>query len=486
MKNLLLPSLCRTGLVYVVFLLNCLPSWSALGPEADMPRYTIDARRNGVSIGTMTIELYPLAAPKAVRYFDSLVSIHFYDTTAFHRVIPGFVIQGGDPNSRHGAKSSWGMGDAGQATVEAEFTPIPYLRSTLGAARSTDTNSATSQFFISVVPTPNLNGKYTVYGHVVSGMNIADTIVNAPRDLSDNPLQKIEMFVTRSGQNAEVPEAPLATLPGIDSVNIGSGLTFACSTVNNAVLYQFEVARDSQFTESVTRVLSGTTTAPISGLETGLVDYYWHVRAANGGHWSAFSATRKFTTAISQVQLISPETGSTNQSIEPQLHWSPVKGATAYHLTVATSSLFIPSSIILNKNDIHDTTYRLSSLLESKRYMWRVAAISDKYEGQYSQTFNFTTGQKTEVEEKFEPSSFSISPQPVSSLMRIHVGPSSTPIKLSIRSLIGTTIWQHELEAANWGGTIDIDASSMPSGIVTVECQFEGRLLSKTCLISHN
>ena len=112
------------------------------------PRFQILTKRNNTLLGIINVELFPNIAPKHTRNFDSLVSKQFYDTTAFHRVIPGFVIQGGDPNSRHGPKPTWGQGQAGQPTVNAEFTAAKHVRGILSAARSTNINSATSQFFI--------------------------------------------------------------------------------------------------------------------------------------------------------------------------------------------------------------------------------------------------------------------------------------------------------------------------------------------------
>ena len=119
-----------------------------IGAYQGKPHYLIDTYRAGIKIGTIEVEMYPSIAPKHVRNFDSLVSARFYDTTAFHRVIPGFVIQGGDPNSRHGPKSTWGMGNPNQTDIPAEFNPISHQRGVLSAARSTDPNSANSQFFI--------------------------------------------------------------------------------------------------------------------------------------------------------------------------------------------------------------------------------------------------------------------------------------------------------------------------------------------------
>ncbi|HRG59799.1 MAG TPA: peptidylprolyl isomerase, partial [Bacteroidia bacterium] len=181
------------------------------------PQYSILSIENGDTIGTTIVELFPNIAPLHVANFDSLVNIHFFDSTAFHRVIPGFMIQGGDPNSRHGPDSTWGYGNPNQPTVNAEFSAAKHLRGILSAARDNDTNSANSQFFICVGPAAWLNGQYSVYGRVVSGMNYVDTIVNAPRDANDKPLQKIEMFINYIGSNDSVPYTPILTSPAFGS-----------------------------------------------------------------------------------------------------------------------------------------------------------------------------------------------------------------------------------------------------------------------------
>ncbi|HYF03663.1 MAG TPA: peptidylprolyl isomerase [Patescibacteria group bacterium] len=167
-------------------------------PGTNRPRYTISVTQKGVSLGNIVVEMFPDVAPKHVRNFDSLVSIGFYDGTAFHRVIPGFVIQGGDPASKTEPRERWGFGMPGQTRVPAEFNKIPHTRGIISAARSNDPNSASSQFFICVDEAASLNEKYTVYGQVVSGMEVADIIVNSPRDTKDNPIDKISMTITKN------------------------------------------------------------------------------------------------------------------------------------------------------------------------------------------------------------------------------------------------------------------------------------------------
>ena len=144
--------------------------------------------------GKMELEFFPDVAPNHVNNFIELAQKGFYNGTTFHRVIPGFMIQGGDPNSKDPDKSKHGTGGPGY-TVKAEFNDKPHKRGTLSMARSAHPDSAGSQFFICVADSSFLDGKYSVFGEVVSGMEVADKIVSQPRDRRDNPNDRIEMKV---------------------------------------------------------------------------------------------------------------------------------------------------------------------------------------------------------------------------------------------------------------------------------------------------
>ena len=144
--------------------------------------------------GNIELKFFPDVAPNHVNNFIELAKKGFYDGTLFHRVIPNFMIQGGDPNTKDADRSKHGMGGPGH-TVKAEFNNKPHKRGTLSMARSAHPDSAGSQFFICVADAPFLNQKYTVFGEVISGMEVADKIVSQPRDKSDNPTEKIEMKI---------------------------------------------------------------------------------------------------------------------------------------------------------------------------------------------------------------------------------------------------------------------------------------------------
>ena len=136
--------------------------------------------------GKIILRFYPNIAPKHVENYISLARAKFYDGTTFHRVIPGFMIQGGDPNSRDANLNNDGSGD-GPRRLRAEFSRTPHTRGSLSMARSSDPNSASCQFFICVGDAPWLNGQYTNFGKVVKGMDVADKIVSLPRNERDNP-----------------------------------------------------------------------------------------------------------------------------------------------------------------------------------------------------------------------------------------------------------------------------------------------------------
>ena len=160
-------------------------------------RATIKVTGKGEAWGEIVLRFYPDVAPSHVKNFLDLAGKKFYDGTTFHRVIPGFMIQGGDPNSRNPDRASHGMGGPGHR-VKAEFNSKPHTRGVLSMARANDPDSAGSQFFICVADAHFLDWQYTAFGEVVSGMELADKIVSVKRDGRDNPLERIEITVAVS------------------------------------------------------------------------------------------------------------------------------------------------------------------------------------------------------------------------------------------------------------------------------------------------
>ena len=144
--------------------------------------------------GDITIELFEDLTPGHVKNFLDLAGKGFYNQTIFHRVIPGFMIQGGCPNSKPGASGTPGTGDAGYK-IDAEFNSTKHVRGILSMARAAEPNSAGCQFYVVVSDSLFLDNQYTAFGKVLSGMEVADQIVNQPRNAQDLPNERIEMTI---------------------------------------------------------------------------------------------------------------------------------------------------------------------------------------------------------------------------------------------------------------------------------------------------
>jgi cyclophilin family peptidyl-prolyl cis-trans isomerase len=148
------------------------------------------------TMGTITVELFVDQAPKHSENFKKLAREGFFNGTTFHRVIPGFVVQGGDPNSRSEDRSMHGRGGPGY-TIPAEIG-IDHQRGYLAAARLGDQvnperESSGSQFYICLDDLPNLDGAYTVFGRVLEGMDVVDAIAQVQTDSNDNPVERVVM-----------------------------------------------------------------------------------------------------------------------------------------------------------------------------------------------------------------------------------------------------------------------------------------------------
>jgi peptidyl-prolyl cis-trans isomerase B (cyclophilin B) len=158
---------------------------------AETPHAVIETK-----FGEMEIEFFADKAPGHVKNFLDLARRGFYDGTTFHRVIPGFMIQGGCPHTKDAkaAKASHGTGGPGY-TVKAEFNDTSHKRGIVSMARAQDPDSAGSQFFVCVADSKFLDRQYSAFGRVVRGMEAADKIVGSPRDSRDNPHERVEMKV---------------------------------------------------------------------------------------------------------------------------------------------------------------------------------------------------------------------------------------------------------------------------------------------------
>ena len=168
------------------------------------------------NFGDMVVEFYPDLAPMHVESFIALTNEEYFNGTTFHRVIPGFVIQGGDPNSRNENRMTHGTGgragkffgigneeDPSTWLIPQEFNPTPHVKGILSMARTNDPDSASSQFFVCHDNANFLDNNYTVFGKVIDGLDIIDMIASVAKDQNDNPLEKVEMTV-RMAKRSEV------------------------------------------------------------------------------------------------------------------------------------------------------------------------------------------------------------------------------------------------------------------------------------------
>lgn len=188
------------------------PSATAtIGKETEKPmsEYKDKVAELNTSKGKITIRFFPDVAPNHVKNFIDLSEQGFYTGTRFHRVVPGFVIQGGDPNTKSDdRRAMWGTGGSGK-NLKAEFNRVHHRRGILSMARSQDPDSASSQFFIVVGDAGFLDNQYTVFGEVTEGMDVADAIVAAPKR-GESPVEpvKIESVTVRAATEKEKGPTP--------------------------------------------------------------------------------------------------------------------------------------------------------------------------------------------------------------------------------------------------------------------------------------
>ncbi|MEO8146124.1 MAG: peptidylprolyl isomerase [Bacteroidia bacterium] len=443
----------------------------------DKPTYQLEIHRGGVYLGMINIELFPLIAPLATQNFDSLVAAQAYDSTAFHRVVPGFVIQGGDPNSINGPKSTWGYGNPNQPTVNAEFSVVQHLRGRIGAARDADTNSATSQFYICIGSPLYLDGDYTVYGQVTSGMNIADTIVNEPRDANDCPLLKIEMFITATGVNDSIPGSAQLISPADLSTGILDGQQFDWTPVSSAVMYTIEFSTDPNFSTITLWRNTPYDSLSVTGFPS-LTTLYWRVKANNGGHES-ISNVYSFNSATAAPVLISPANGATGQQVILDLTWNSVAGATDYTLQVAKNPFFTAGGMVYNQSGLIDTTQQVTGLTGNTHYYWRVQSAATGIPGSFSSKFSFYTGSTAGINEIVSATKNlyvkSVYPNPAKNNFTV-TGNVKQPcsIAFNLKSNTGKIVYTGTKKISKTDFTTTIDVSKLSKGVYFLTVSADG------------
>ena len=409
------------------------------------------------------MERYPLVAPLHCQNFDTLAQQGFYDSLAFHRVVPNFVIQGGDPNSRSGPPSTWGMGAPWQQTVPAEFNAIPHQREIIGAARAVDINSATSQFYINLVNNSHLNGNYTAYGRVISGMDVVDSVEDVPTNSNGLPNSKVDMFMTYVGEDTSAPAMPPSLLtPADGSTNLFGSVNFSWSAVSplDFILYKIQFSRDSNFSSiEYERDVWHTTTSidPMTELDQGYITYYWRVMTNNGGRLSAPSQVWSFQTSIAPPNLIYPGDDDTTQYINPVMAFSSIPQATEYHLMISkVPTLLIPAQIEVD-TIISDTLFQTPFLFPNRIYYWSVASIDNGLQGAFAPLNRFRSGFSINSLEGVIDSEPSIYPNPVDDILSIYVGGS---FEASLYDELGKDV----LSKTGQFDSTEVDVSSLTPG----------------------
>ncbi|MFL2500483.1 MAG: peptidylprolyl isomerase [Candidatus Neomarinimicrobiota bacterium] len=197
------------GFILLTFLVIGVLFMTLLNKESDVAVIS-------TNFGDMVVEFYPDIAPMHVESFMALANEEYFNGTTFHRVIPGFMIQGGDPNSRNENRATHGTGgragkffglgneeDSSTWLIPQEFSDTPHVKGILSMARTNDPNSASSQFFVCHDNANFLDNNYTVFGKVIDGLDIIDEIANVAKDQNDNPLERVEMSI-RIAKRSEV------------------------------------------------------------------------------------------------------------------------------------------------------------------------------------------------------------------------------------------------------------------------------------------
>jgi peptidyl-prolyl cis-trans isomerase B (cyclophilin B) len=192
--------------LFFLMLLVVAPTFTGCNPKASQSVAVLKT-----DFGNIVIEFFPDVAPKHTARIQELIRSGFYNGTAFHRVEANSLIQGGDPNSKTGPESSWGMGRPDLQKIPAEFNVRKHLRGIVSAARvGNDNNSATTQFFICCRAHPEWDNKYSIFGQVIQGMNVVDIIAGAPTvEGTTRPQQKIAILDATLEPRSNYPPTPV-------------------------------------------------------------------------------------------------------------------------------------------------------------------------------------------------------------------------------------------------------------------------------------
>jgi peptidyl-prolyl cis-trans isomerase B (cyclophilin B) len=457
--------------LFIIFVIAILLQIDIYG-QISKPQYLVRAERADTVLGEFTIELFPGIAPLHSAYFDSLVNISFYDSTAFHRVIPDFVVQGGDPNSKDKPRDTWGWGDSSQATILAEFSGVSHQRGIIGAARDEDINSASSQFYINVADNRSLDWLYTAFGQVLSGMEVVDFIVNVPRDAQDNPDEKIEMFITKTNDSTdEVPGIPNLIKPTNNAVGLLELDSLAWEKIDGAVQYHLQISKAENFDSLYLDMPVGFDLFRLPDLDLGNIQYWWRVKSDNGGNVSEFSNVRTFYSSIEAPILIYPEMNDDSITIQPTFTWHPVSGATGYRFQLNSAPNFAENRMLIDTDTITTNSFTPPPLQPNKSHYWQVYSLTDEYQGPKSEFRRFVTPDVTGVvKADMLPTDFVLYqnyPNPFNPITTIYYDlPEQGFVKLTVFDFLGRQVKSLINEEQSAGSyNVNFDGSDLASGV---------------------
>jgi len=462
--------------------------YSNVFAQTGKPQYQIRTERADTVLGMITIELFPAIAPLHSAYFDSLVNISFYDSTAFHRVDPGFVIQGGDPNSINGPKDTWGEGDSSQATILAEFSGVSHQRGIIGAARDVDINSASSQFYVNLADNNFLDWNYTAYGQVLDGMDVVDFISLVPA-ANEKPNEKIEMFISKTGFSNEIPLIPNLIQPIEGELGLLNSDSLRWEIVDGAVMYSFEISKSATFDSIYIQNEVGFNFHQLKELELGNIDFYWRVKAHNGGNVSEYSNIGHFVSSIKAPILVYPENNDDSISLAPEFRWLPVEGATKYRLQIFDALSFSDESLVFDEDTITATYHTPPPLQPNDSHYWQVYSMTDTYQGPKSEFRRFVTPDVTGINNNLDlPNEFHLTqnyPNPFNPNTTIGYDiPKQSNVKIVVYDLLGNSVKElinkyHQQGKYN----IKFDGSMLSSGIYYYRIEAEGFVGTKKLVL---
>jgi len=438
--------------------------------QIEKPQYEVRTERADTLLGNFIIELFPGIAPLHSAYFDSLVSESFYDSTAIHRIAPGFVIQGGDPNSINGPEDTWGFGDSNQVNIPAEFSGVSHQYGIIGAARDTDINSANSQYYVNLGNNNFLDWNYTAYGRVLEGMDFVEYIATVPYDSdTERPDEKIEVFITRMGETNSTPEIPTILSPTNDQGGFLEKDTLKWET-DDAVMYHLQISKSPTFDSLIYDGQHGFDFYALEDVEFPNIDYYWKVSAHNGGNESEFSEVHHFSSSIEAPILVYPIWNDDSISVTPEFRWLPVDGATKYRLQISDKVYFTEDLIVYDVDTITNIFHTPPPLEPDESYYWQVYSMTDEYQGPKSEYRRFVTPALTGVTDVELPNRFALNqnyPNPFNPATTISYSiAKSSEVVIKLFNIQGkeiATLINDQQPQGNY--KIDFDASQLSSGV---------------------